>query len=170
MIPKKLFTPDRICDDIYSVTPEYLKSLGTSLLVSDIDNTLVTYDDEMPTPSVLEWLAKTEASGIKIAFLSNNDEARVGKFNSKLGYAARAKAKKPSKKFLAELAMHHGVGCNEVCVIGDQIFTDVLCASLYGAKSILVSPIKDKTDIFTRFKRVLEKPFISRYKKRQFYK
>ena len=61
-----------------------------------------------------------------------------------------------------------------VCMLGDQIFTDVLAGQNAGLKTILVPPIKDKTDILTRSKRVLEKPFLKKYKKKhkntQFYK
>ena len=51
-------------------------------------------------------------------------------------------------------------------IMGDQIFTDVWAAKNAGIRSILVSPIKDKRDIFTKFKRLLEKPILKKYEKR----
>ena len=48
--------------------------------------------------------------------------------------------------------------------IGDQIFTDVLAAHNVGIKAVLVPPIKDKTDLFTKFKRLLEKPILYKLK------
>ena len=47
--------------------------------------------------------------------------------------------------------------------MGDQIFTDVLAARLAGVRAALVPPIKDKTDLFTKFKRLLEKPILKKY-------
>ena len=50
--------------------------------------------------------------------------------------------------------------------MGDQIFTDVLAARLAGIRAALVPPIKDKTDPLTRFKRLLERPIMKRYFRR----
>jgi predicted HAD superfamily phosphohydrolase YqeG len=54
-------------------------------------------------------------------------------------------------------------------LMGDQIFTDVLCAHTMGIRAILVPPIKDKTNLFFRFKRLLERPFIRKYAKQNGY-
>ena len=50
--------------------------------------------------------------------------------------------------------------------MGDQIFTDVLAARLAGIRVALVPPIKDKTDVLTRTKRLLERPIMKRYFRR----
>ena len=47
--------------------------------------------------------------------------------------------------------------------MGDQVFTDVWAARNAGIRAILVPPIKDKTDFFTKFKRWLERPILKRY-------
>ena len=75
------------------------------------------------------------------------------------------KAKKPFKKRLL-LAMND-IGSNKdnTVIMGDQVFTDVLAGRIAGIKTILVPPIKDKTDIFTKFKRLLEKPILRKYDK-----
>lgn len=46
---------------------------------------------------------------------------------------------------------------SELAVVGDQIFTDVLCARLAGVTSVLVDPIELETFPFFRFKRALER-------------
>jgi predicted HAD superfamily phosphohydrolase YqeG len=51
--------------------------------------------------------------------------------------------------------------------MGDQIFTDVWAGKRLGVRTILLPPIKDKRDIFTRFKRLLEKPILKYYRKRK---
>ena len=45
----------------------------------------------------------------------------------------------------------------EVIMIGDQVFTDVLGANRFGIKSILVNPINKKEGPFTLIKRPFEK-------------
>ena len=47
----------------------------------------------------------------------------------------------------------------------DQIFTDVWAGRNVGIRCIVVPPIKDKTDGFTRFKRLLERPILRYYRK-----
>jgi predicted HAD superfamily phosphohydrolase YqeG len=51
-------------------------------------------------------------------------------------------------------------------LMGDQVFTDVWAARNSGIKAALVPPINDKKDIFTKFKRLLEKPILRRYERK----
>lgn len=169
-----LFVPDFIFDDFYSITPEFLKENGIFAIVSDIDNTLVTYDDEKPTERLLSWLDSLADSGIKISFVSNNSHERVRIFNESLGFFAVGKSKKPFKKNVLCAIEYMNVPKENVCMLGDQIFTDVFAGQNAGIKTVLVPPIKDRTDILTRSKRILEIPFLKIYNKRhkntQFYK
>ena len=52
----------------------------------------------------------------------------------------------------------------ETAGLGDQLLTDTLAAHRLGLISIIVPPIKDKTTLFFKSKRLIEKPFIKRYK------
>ena len=54
----------------------------------------------------------------------------------------------------------------ETSALGDQIFTDVWGAKTIGARAILVPPIRDKKTLFFRAKRLLEKPFLRMYEKK----
>jgi predicted HAD superfamily phosphohydrolase YqeG len=60
---------------------------------------------------------------------------------------------------------HFGTDNTNTAVIGDQVFTDVWSAKRLGLFAILVKPIKDKTNLFFRSKRALEKPILRRYAK-----
>ena len=58
-----------------------------------------------------------------------------------------------------------GLNANEVCVIGDQVFTDILGGKLIGAKAIYVEPINEKEDSgWTRFVRLFEKKLLKKWK------
>ena len=54
----------------------------------------------------------------------------------------------------------------ETILMGDQVFTDVWGAHNAGIRAILVPPINDKKDLFTKFKRLLERPVIRKYERR----
>lgn len=148
------------------VTPEFLQEQGIEILLSDIDNTLAPYEQPEPDEHIFAWVDALKKAGIQIAFLSNNHAQRVELFNKKLGVPARYDAHKPlaraAKKMLKEL----GGRKENSALLGDQIFTDVLCAHNVGIRAILVPPIVDKTDKGTRFKRRMEKGFLKRYYKK----
>jgi len=90
LIFEKYLVPDRICNCYRDVTPKLLASLGVRYLLCDIDNTLVTYDDPMPTEQLSQWLFILYKSGITVGFVSNNDKERVDGFNKELEYVAYA--------------------------------------------------------------------------------
>ncbi len=160
-----LFVPDWIFDGFSKITPEFLKENNIKAIVSDIDNTLVTYDDEKPTRAVLAWLKSLDEAGVKIAFVSNNSHERVRIFNESLGFFAIGKSGKPFKKNIIEAMEYMGVPYENVIMLGDQVFTDVLAGKFAGIRTVIVPPIKDKTDPFTKFKRLLEKPLLKNIKK-----
>ncbi len=166
MLTDRLFCPDLRFRDIYEIDPRRLAELGIKAVLLDIDNTLVTYDDPVPTEPALGWLAKLAENGIKTAFISNNERERVEKFNEKLGYPAEWKAGKPLVRKSRRAMNALGAVPGETAVIGDQIFTDIRSGKKLGvALTVLVEPIKDKRTLFFRFKRLLEKPVKRRYAK-----
>ncbi len=156
-----LFIPDFRFEHALDISVEFFKENNISVIISDIDNTLVTYGDSVPTDKCLKWIHTLRENGIDIAFLSNNSPRRVRVFNEQLQLHSRGKGLKPlpgrAKKLMAKLHCKK----ENTCILGDQIFTDVLCGKLLGVKTVLVDPIKDKTDPFTRFKRMLERLILS---------
>lgn len=166
MIDRFLF-PDRMFESFAEITPERLAELGVRALVCDIDNTLVTYDDPEPTEEVLRRFEEWTRAGIGIAFVSNNDKARVERFNKNLGYPAFAEAGKPSPRPLRLAAEAMGVAAGECAMLGDQLFTDVLAGRLAGFQCLLVPPIRDKKTFFFRFKRALEAPILRFWRRRE---
>lgn len=164
MISKLL--PTKIYKNIYEITPEEIASQGIRALILDIDNTLVTYDDPTPTESVSAWLSAMHSAGIQTAFVSNNHAERVDGFCKDLGCYFHADAKKPSRKYLRLAMDHMGTTADDTACVGDQLFTDVLAGKRAGMRAFLVPPIKDKRTLFFRTKRLLEKPFLRIYYKK----
>lgn len=161
----QLFVPDRCLSSFADVTPSFLQENGIAALACDIDNTLVTYDDAVPTEAVLHWLETLVSAGISVGFLSNNHSQRVERFCRDLPvkFFAASDAKKPSCKALYRFLQDAHVTPKQTAVLGDQIFTDVLMAKRLGCRAFLVPPIQDRTDWFHRLKRRGERPFLRRY-------
>ena len=161
-----MFYPSRHFNSIYEITPEFLRGEGVGALVLDIDNTLVGYGTEKPTPPVIEWINGMRGAGVGITVASNNGRERVEKFCEGLDVFFTYKSGKPLTKCVTLSSKKFGIPKKSVGVVGDQIFTDVLTASFSGARSYLVTPLNSPENAFIRFKRLLEKPIIRSYKKR----
>ncbi len=160
-----LLTPDAMFDKFDDITPEFLLSQGIKALLIDIDNTLAPYEQALPDERINNYFNSLSSAGIKAALVSNNNRERVELFNRDLKLLAFADSKKPSKKTLL-LAMEKMESTVEnTAAIGDQLLTDALGAHSIGIPAYIVPPIKDKRNLFFRFKRWLEKPYIKRYKK-----
>ncbi len=163
-----MFVPNYYFDTVLEVTPELLLSHGIKGLILDIDNTLVPYEIPEPTDEIRAWLEAMWEVGIKTAFVSNNKADRVEIFNLTLGCPAFPDSGKPLKKSCKKALDAMGISSSEAAIIGDQVFTDVLAGRNSRLKlAILVKPIKDKTTLFFRFKRFLEKPVLRKYQKRK---
>ena len=161
------FLPNDYKETYLDYTPEYLSSLGKKALLCDIDNTLVTYDDPVPTEALCKWLSEMKAAGITVGFISNNSKERVERFNESLGLFAVPKACKPLGGGMRRFMKETGFKRAEIAHLGDQIFTDVLMAHSLGITALLVPPIKDVLTPSFRFKRALEKPLMALYHKRK---
>lgn len=151
------------------VTPEFLSAHGIRALLIDIDNTLAPYEQPDPDERIHAWFDLLAENGIKAALVSNNHPPRVERFNRTLGLVAYADSGKPSKKTLLRAMDALGVTKEETAMMGDQLLTDSYAGKHIGLPSIIVPPIRDKTNLFFRFKRLCERPFIRKYAKQHGY-
>ena len=157
--------PDYYFETFDLCTAEFLQSIGVAGIILDVDNTLEPYENMHPSDKVVAWLESLKAAGINAAIVSNNNCYRIHLFNKKINLPAYSKAAKPFNKYMLKAMADMGTDATNTVMIGDQIFTDVLAARNAGVRAILVPPIKDKRDVFTQFKRLLEKPIMMYYKK-----
>ena len=163
---KDHFTPDYMFGHYYEVTPEFLREHGIRALLTDIDNTLAPYEQPDPDVRLTEWIGKLREAGIGIALISNNHPPRVNRFNAAWGLPAYPESGKPRKKYLLAAMNQLGVSPEETAVLGDQLLTDAYAGKHIGLPAIIVPPIRDKTNLFFRFKRLLERRYIRRYAKK----
>jgi len=166
---EKYLMPDLMTEHFYNIIPELLARREIRGLICDIDNTLATYEQPDPPPEVIRWCTEMREAGIQIAFVSNNDEERVARFNRAFGYPAYANSGKPGGKNIRAAMARMGTDVTNTALLGDQLLTDALAGKLCGLFVIIVPPIADKKTLFFRFKRWLEKPYINAYKRRHMF-
>ena len=167
---KKYLIPDYMFGTFEEVTPAFLKSIGVRALLIDIDNTLAPYEQPDPDERIINWFAELEKHGIRTALISNNHAPRVERFNKPLGLVAYPDSGKPGRKTLERAMKALGVTHDETAMLGDQLLTDCFAGKHIGLRAIIVPPIKDKTNLFFRSKRLLERPFIRKYAKENGYR
>ncbi len=158
--------PDRHFSSYRELTPAFLAEEGVCALLLDIDNTLAPYEVAEPDEDLRAWFAALSAAGVRVALVSNNHVERVERFNGSLGLPAYPDAHKPLRGTIKKALAALGAMPGEAALMGDQLLTDVLAARAAGMRAYTVPPIRDKRDPFTRFKRLLERPFFRAYARR----
>ncbi len=154
------FIPDVYVTDIYQITPELLKKQGIEGVMTDLDNTLVRWDQPHTTAEVVEWLTTLRAAGIKTLIISNNNQQRVQEFAEPLDISFIHKARKPLQKGFIDGRKQLQLPAKKIAVIGDQVMTDVFGGNRQGMYTILVDPIGEKEFLTTKFNRTLERAIV----------
>ena len=135
--------PDYCCDSIYDLEPEALRQHGVTLLLADLDNTLISYDETLPNERLKAFSRSLEAAGITLFLLSNSRRpVRPKRFAEALGIPYLGHAGKPKTKGYRKAMADMSRTPEETMMVGDQVFTDVLGAKRTGIRVILVKPIR----------------------------
>lgn len=156
-----MFKIDIALKSILDLTPEILAENGIKGLLMDLDNTLTTHDNPRPADGVLDWIALMKKTGIRMVIVSNNHFERVRPFAEMLGLEFVCEGKKPLSDGFNRAQKLMNIPFENLAVVGDQIYTDVLGAGLKrGVKCIYVYPIEFEKKGFLAFKRRIEGPFL----------
>ena len=73
---------------------------------------------------------------------------------------------KPSIRGLLKIKLKYKLNKKEMCIIGDQIVTDILAGNRFRIKTILVDPMGQKDMKITAINRVIEARIVKHYEKR----
>lgn len=158
-----LFRPDEYYKTIHDIDLLALYEKGFRLILTDLDNTLVGYDQSLPTKEIIEFKRSANELGMKVVVISNNKEERVNRFATELEVDYTSRAKKPLKisykKYLKDFRKE------EIVIVGDQLLTDILGGNRMGFHTILVDVINYKNEqIGTRINRAIESFILRRIK------
>lgn len=161
----ELFAPNYMFASYSDITPEFLESIGIRAILTDIDNTLAPYEQDLPDEKIKGWLADLSDHGISVALISNNESERVDKFNEDLGLVSFSKSGKPLSKNLYAAMERLGSDVHCTAMLGDQLLTDALAGNRIGLITLIVPPINDKNNFFFRLKRRIEVGTVKRFVK-----
>lgn len=141
---------------VEDITINYLLKNKIKMLILDVDNTLIDYYENLSN-DIIKWAENLKAQGIKLYILSNtNNKAKVEKVANKLEIPYRNFAMKPLKRGFLKIQKELEIKPEEIAVIGDQLFTDILGGNRCKMHTILVDPINSKDYWYTAWKRPIE--------------
>lgn len=157
--------PNAYLKNVKEITIDFLNKNNIKALILDVDNTLIDFNKKM-LDGVEEWCKNLKKQGIKLFIVSNsNKKAKVEMVAKKLELQYIHFATKPFKRGFRKAAKMLQEKNENIAVVGDQIFTDVIGANRCKMFSILVEPIEKKDLLVTKIKRPLENYIIKKYQK-----
>ncbi|KYC41506.1 hydrolase [Scytonema hofmannii PCC 7110] len=134
--------PDLIVEgSVLNLTPDMIRKYDLKGLVLDVDETLVPIRVASASPELQQWVDRVRACA-KLWLVSNNiSDARIGGIARSLDLPYFTSAAKPSRRKLREALKAMNLPVNQVAMVGDRLFTDVLAGNRLGMFTILVEPI-----------------------------
>lgn len=164
----KKINPNIYIKKVEDITIELLLKNKIKLLILDVDNTLIDYYEKL-SENIENWAKEMKGQGIKLYILSNtNNKEKVKKVASKLEVPYKNFAMKPLKKGFLSIQKEVNIKSENIAVVGDQIFTDILGGNRCNFFTILVDPINDKKDYwYTAWKRPIENKIKKKYETKE---
>ncbi|MBR6253239.1 MAG: YqeG family HAD IIIA-type phosphatase [Clostridia bacterium] len=158
-----IFKPARVYEGVSSISFDDLDSLNIKGIILDIDNTLIDMYKNIPE-SIKEWVNKAKEKGYKLIVLSNtNRRHKIELIKEVFGVTCLTFAMKPFKRGFLKACKELELNPNEVCMVGDQLFTDVIGANRANVVPIYVKPINKKEYWYTAWKRNIERSILKHY-------
>ena len=159
--------PDAYFKRVEDINVEFLNKNKIKALLLDVDNTLVDRTKQM-TESVIKWAKELKGQGVKLYILSNtNDKQKIENIVKQIDIPYQHFAMKPLKRGFKKAQKALGEKSENIAIVGDQIFTDIVGGKRCHMYTILVDPIKEKDFWYTAWKRPIENKIKNKIKLKQ---
>lgn len=138
----KLLQPNLILHgSVLKLTPEILKQNQLKGLVLDVDETLVPMRMAEVSEELLPWVEEVRQVAALWLVSNNISEARIRRIAKSLDIPYIAGAGKPSRRKVRRAVEAMDLPVEQVAMVGDRLFTDVLAGNRLGMFTILVEPM-----------------------------
>lgn len=144
---RKLLQPNLVLrGNVLDLTPDVLERHGLRGLILDVDDTLVSPYTRNLSNEVHEWV-ETLRPNTKLWLVSNNlNRPRIAQIGDELNLPYLWGAGKPSRRKLRVAAAEMALPCNQLAMVGDRLFTDVVAGNRLGMFTVLVEPMINPQD------------------------
>lgn len=152
----EILKPEYYEKDVFSIDYNRLLQKGIKFLVFDIDNTLVIWRSTEADERVKKLFKRLIEMGFTVGILSNSSAERVKRFIGEIDIKTCPYGRKPMKIGFRGIVKAMKANTTNACMIGDQIFTDILGGNRIGMHTILVDPIGKEEFITTKWLRKID--------------
>ena len=164
-----LFLPNIYKKNIFEIPYQKLKKEGIKCLVFDLDNTLGLVSNRS-CPEETKKLIKELKKDFIVVICSNNNKKRIQIYLDELEVDGISWSLKPTTRGLSIIKRKYQLKKEEMCMIGDQLLTDILSGKIFSIKTVLVDPLGKKDLKITGLNRKIENCIIKRYEKKRIFK
>ena len=151
--------------NILDINYKKLKSNGINTLIYDFDNTIIerhNYKINNKYKELFEKLVKD----FNVVVLSNTTrKKKIALICNELKITYYLCGFKPLKIGFKKILKKYKLKNNQIAVIGDQIYTDIKGGNKMNFFTVLVDPINNDENIFTKFNRKKEDRYFARENK-----
>lgn len=147
----ELLQPDLILrGPVLKLTPAMLQQHRLKGLVLDVDETLVPIRMAEVSAEILPWVNEIRQVATLWLVSNNISGSRIQRIAKTLDLPYIAGAGKPSRRKLKRAVDAMSLPVEQVGMVGDRLFTDVLAGNRLGLFTILVEPMVNPNEAVRR--------------------
>jgi HAD superfamily phosphatase (TIGR01668 family) len=162
--------PDIYKKSIYDINYKKLEKDNIKLLIFDFDNTLISHKNKDLDEKIKKFLIEL-GGRFNIIIISNTwNPKKIKRFSEETNINYVMKAMKPFSYGYRKAKKISHYKKEEICMIGDQIFTDIFGAKRLGYKTVLVDPLSNNEMFFTKINRLFEKKLLKKFQQKYKFK
>lgn len=150
------FKPTFMLNSLYDLDAAQLDYFGIKNILTDLDNTLLPWNNKKPDEQLQHWFQQMKNAGVKVIVVSNNSHQRVDIALKEINMPFIARAMKPTVKGIKEALTTYNLNADETVMVGDQLITDVFSGNQAGVRTILVRPLVTSDGWNTSVNRFME--------------
>lgn len=119
-----------------------LLSQGITAILLDVDRTLLPGHEVVLPPAVISWVNQARQHLTLHLFSNNPSRQRIGAVAAQLELGFTSGAAKPRRAALRRVLQELQVSPEQLAIVGDRLFTDVLAGNRLGLFTVLVRPLR----------------------------
>ena len=164
------YIPKMYKENILNINYKKLIELNIKCLIFDLDNTLLAVNESIPKKEICKEIKKIKKDFIVIILSNNTSDKRLSLAANELEIDYIKFALKPFSKGFKKVKEKYNLKKEEMCIIGDQIMTDVLGGNKYKIFTILIDPLSNEELKVTGINRFFEKRVLKKLEKKKLFK